>query len=174
MKPPSSALIRNGLGFIKTIRSCGYHVSMPVLSQTSEYALQATVVLARQSDMVEVGVLAEALGVPKNYLSKTLSQLARSGVLESVRGKHGGFRLARPADEIPLLAVVEPFERFTETRRCLMGRPLCSEEDACAAHESWRAIGGKIVRFFRQTTVGDLARGRSRWPNSTELGGEKG
>jgi len=164
----------NKLAFTKTIRPCGYDIPMSLLSQTSEYALQATVVLARQSEMVEVGILANALGVPKNYLSKTMSQLVRAGVLESVRGKHGGFRLARPADQIPLLAVVEPFERFTETGRCLMGRPYCSEEDACAAHESWRAIGGKIVRFFRDTTVGDLARGRAKWPNSAALGVGKG
>jgi Rrf2 family protein len=147
---------------------------MAVLSQTSEYALQATVVLARAATVVEVGALAEALGVPRNYLSKTLSQLVRVGVLESVRGKHGGFRLARPADEIPILAVVEPFERFTDARRCVMGRRICSEDEACAAHESWKAIAGRILRFFRETTVGDLARGRSRWPNTAARGVVRG
>jgi Rrf2 family protein len=143
---------------------------MAILSQTAEYALQATTLLAQHEPaVVEVGILAEALGVPRNYLSKTLSQLTRDGLLESVRGKRGGFRLARPASQISLFQVVAPFERLGETRRCLLGQPVCSDRNACAAHASWKAIGEKIVRFFRSTTLADLARGHTRWPNRQAL-----
>lgn len=140
---------------------------MAVISQTSEYALRAATVLAeREADgPVDVTLLADALAVPKNYLSKTLSQLSRSGVLTSVRGKNGGFMLARPGREITLYQVVEPFERFETTRRCLLGQSVCSDETACSAHAAWRAIGDRIVHFLRRTTLADLATGRTRWPN---------
>lgn len=144
---------------------------MAVLSQTSEYALRAATLLAQRpgGTPVDVGVLADALQVPKNYLSKTLAQLSRIGVLTSVRGKRGGFRLAKPASEITLFDVVEPFERLGETRRCLLGQTVCSDRDACAAHDAWKAIGTRIVRFFRSTTLAELARGRSRRPKRNAL-----
>jgi Rrf2 family protein len=144
---------------------------MAVLSQTSEYALRATTLLAqRTSDTpVDVALLADALAVPRNYLSKTLSQLARAGVLESVRGKRGGFRLARPPAELTLFDVIEPFERLGDTSRCLLGQPVCSDRTACAAHEAWKKIGSRIIRFFRSTTLAELARGHTRWPNKAAL-----
>jgi len=143
---------------------------MAILSQTAEYALQATTLLAQHDPaVVEVGILAEALGVPRNYLSKTLSHLTRAGLLESVRGKHGGFRLARPASLITLLQVVEPFDRMTASRRCLLGQVVCSDRSACPAHGAWKAISRRMVTFFRRTTLGDLARGHTRWPNRRAL-----
>lgn len=144
---------------------------MPILSQTAEYALRAATLLAQRGDgdPLDVTLLAEALGIPRNYLSKTLSQLARAGVLESVRGKRGGFRLASPAGSISLYDVVEPFERFAETRRCLLGQSVCNDRQPCAAHEAWKTIGDRIVRFFRRTTLEDLARSRTRWPNPAAL-----
>jgi Rrf2 family protein len=53
------------------------------------------------------GAIAEAEGLPERFLVKVLTPLARAGVLESVRGPCGGFRLARPAKGITLLEVVE-------------------------------------------------------------------
>ena len=67
--------------------------------------------------------LAEYHGVPAAYLAKHLQALARAGVLETVKGPRGGYRLARPAADITLLDVVEaidgdePAFRCTEIRR---------------------------------------------------------
>jgi Rrf2 family protein len=144
---------------------------MAILSQTSEYALRAATVLAQHQDSgpVHVAVLADALDVPQNYLSKTLSQLAHVGVLDSVRGKHGGFRLARPGSEVTLFQIVEPFERFEPVRRCLLGQSECNAKAACPAHAAWSALGDQVVRFLRHTTLADLAKGHTRWPNRAAL-----
>ncbi len=165
MKATSEPLRANNLPDVKDILSCCYRI-MAVISQTSEYALRAATVLAEREaeGPVDVALLAKALAVPRNYLSKTLSQLSRSGVLESVRGKNGGFMLARPGREITLYQVVEPFERFDVTRRCLLGQSVCSDRTACSAHAAWRSIGDRIVRFLRRTTLADLATGRTAWP----------
>jgi len=138
-----------------------------MLSQTAEYALRATVWLAEHADgPVRVGDMAHALKVPQNYLSKTMHQLARAGVLTSVRGKHGGFQLARPPGAIRLLEVVEPFEAITNRRTCVLGRSVCSDAAPCRAHERWKEVTRATTAFFSGTTLADLLRAptRSRSP----------
>src|SRR5512134_4174342 len=95
-----------------------------MLSQTAEYALRTVLYLSDHPEraLVRVGELAEALDIPQNYLSKTLHQLARAGVLAASRGKLGGFRLARPAEQISLSEVSSPLCVPTGTRSCLLGR----------------------------------------------------
>lgn len=129
-----------------------------MLSQTAEYALRTVLYLAtRQQDgLVQVGIIAEELNVPRNYLSKTLHLLARAGVLHSSRGKHGGFRLAKSATELTLAEVVAPFNGPTGARTCLLGRSACSDADPCPAHGKWKSVSGEVATFFRETMVSDL------------------
>ena len=129
-----------------------------MLSQTAEYALRTVLYLAaRQGDgLSRVGDIAEELGIPKNYLSKTLHVLARAGVLYSSRGKNGGFRLAQPADKLTLAEVVAPFNGPTGTRICLLGRTACSDSDPCPAHGRWKSVSMEVSTFFRETLVSDL------------------
>ena len=134
-----------------------------MLSQTAEYALRAVLYLAARGEAGAVGVEAMAgeLGIPPSYLSKTCQVLVRHGVLESVRGRSGGFRLAMAPERLQLACVVDPFEDETERRHCLLGRATCSDQHACAAHASWKATSEQIARYFRTTTVADL-QGRGR------------
>lgn len=129
-----------------------------MLSKTAEYALRAVLYLARQPDerLVRATDVAEDLGVPANYLSKTLHTLARDGVLVSERGPHGGFALAIPADEIPLARVVELFDDLGPRQECLLGRPRCRDEDPCVAHSRWKETFDRVTEFFRETMVADL------------------
>ena len=133
---------------------------MPVLTQTAEYALRTVLHLAARHDegLARVSILAAELDIPQNYLSKTLSQLARAGVLSSTRGKRGGFRLARPAARIRLDQVVEPFEEMGR-RHCLLGRSVCSDRTACLAHGAWKGVAEHLATFFRNTTVADILEG---------------
>jgi Rrf2 family protein len=131
-----------------------------MLSQTAEYALRAVLAIAADAKSQPLGArrLARKLGVPQNYLSKTLYQLTRAGILESSRGKLGGFRLARPADRICLLDIVGRFDDLSARQFCIMGRPVCSDQTACAAHERWKVVSERVAGFFRETTVADLVR----------------
>lgn len=103
--------------------------------------------------------IAAALDVPQNCLSKTLHQLARAGVLRSVRGPRGGFHLAVPLAVPParltLARVTEPFDEVGE-RHCLLGRAQCGDRYPCAAHSRWSAVSDSLQAFFRDTTVADL------------------
>ena len=130
-----------------------------MLSQTAEYALRAVVLLAGRApgSTARVGELADALDIPQNYLSKTLHTLTRAGVLVSARGKGGGFALGRPAEDITLLEIVDPFDRLGTRPTCLMGQGECSEAHACAAHHTWKEVSSRVQGFFSQTTLADLA-----------------
>jgi Rrf2 family protein len=79
------------------------------LSQAARYAIQALVFMGqeRNGGVVASSKIADAHGVPEPVLSKTLLTLAAEGLLQSVKGASGGYRLARPLAEISLLDIVE-------------------------------------------------------------------
>lgn len=127
-----------------------------MLTQTAQYALRTVLRLAAAGgERQTVEQLAEALDVPQNYLAKTLHQLARAGVVESARGKHGGFSLGRAPGRITLREVVAPFQELG-VRTCLLGRPTCTDRHACAAHVHWKAVSDQVAGFFTRTTVAEL------------------
>lgn len=130
------------------------------LPQTAEYALRAInyIADADHGGPVRVNDIATALGVPRNYLSKTLHLLTRAGVLQSTRGRHGGFQLARPPARLTLAEVVAPFLPV-EGRACVLGRPSCSDANPCTAHDRWRGVSDQMRTFFRQTSIADLTQG---------------
>lgn len=143
-----------------------------MLSGTAEYALRAVLHLAERgsAEPVRVGEIAEALGAPRNYLSKILHQLVQAGVLQSSRGKHGGFALAKSPERLSLLRVINAFDKIAERRSCLLGRPQCADRVACAVHWRWKDLSEQIATFFRETTVADLLAG-TEIPAGTLAGG---
>jgi Rrf2 family protein len=129
-----------------------------MFSGTAVYALRAVVYLAEHSEErpVRVAEMAANLDVPQNYLAKILNELVHSEILNSTRGKHGGFQLAVRPDGLSLLAVVSPFDRIEQERRCLLGRSECSDHTPCAAHHRWKELGTQLAAFVQETTVADL------------------
>jgi Rrf2 family protein len=137
------------------------------LGQGVEWAVHCCSVLALVPDgsSLPASRLAEYHGIPPAYLAKHLQALARAGIVESVAGRKGGFRLARPAGDISILDIVEAVEgtgpafRCTEIRRRGPARVAASEYRApCAiarvmgrAEDAWRAELAAV-------SVGDLLR----------------
>ena len=132
-----------------------------MLSQTSEHALRAVLYLARQPDdtSVPADVIAEALGAPPKYLAKTLNVLAKQGILRSMRGPTGGFRLAVRADALTLARVVEPFDDSRNSGMCLLGGRPCDARTPCAAHDHWTAIAEQVWAPLQKSTVAELLNG---------------
>ncbi len=104
--------------------------------------------------------LAREVGVPPHYLAKVLATLARAGVLSASRGAKGGYRLARPAEEITLLQILEPIEGRRVRPGCLL-RPdePCSESGACSAHSAWGGVKNAFSTFLESTTLADIRGG---------------
>lgn len=143
-----------------------------MLSQTSEYAIRAVLYLAQDASgaPVKLEQVAQALGAPKNYLSKTLHQLARAGVLLSGRGPSGGFLLAVPPERLTLATVVAPFEpSATLARQCLLDHGVCSDANPCVAHARWKWVALPMRAFFNETTVAQLLEGGATLPSAPAL-----
>lgn len=101
--------------------------------------------------------LARRTGAPANYLGKLLQTLAGAGVLESRKGPGGGFRLARPAEEVTLLDIVEPLTDLGRWDGCILGMPICSDETACTLHHRWGEMRESYLNLLSTTVLADLA-----------------
>lgn len=107
--------------------------------------------------------LAEFHDLPAAYLAKHLQAMARAGIVESTPGRHGGYRLARPADAVTLLDIVEAVEGTEPAFRCTEIR---QQGPAAGSPESYPAPCGIAAAFaradaawrraLRERTVADL------------------
>lgn len=131
-----------------------------MFSRTSEHALRALAGLASSSDdeTVLARILSSSAGVPPSYLSKILGTLTKAGILRASPGRGGGYRLALPAEQIPLVDVVEIFEGVKTRPDCLFesGRE-CSDKNPCGAHESFKELRKVYIEFLESTTIADIA-----------------
>ncbi len=131
-----------------------------MLSQTGQYALRAVVYLAearRKGENVSAARVAERAGLPQNYLSKVLYALVQAGVVDSTRGPHGGFRLVRPASEVTVADVLEPFESI-HRGECMLSRTECPHGARCGSRPRCRTLSAEIDHFLRTTRIADLLR----------------
>jgi Rrf2 family protein len=135
------------------------------LPESTEWVLHATTSLAQlgQGSTASAAQLAEHYGLPVAYLAKQLQALVRAGVLSGATGPRGGFRLARPADQITLLQVIEavdggsPFYTCNEIRQS--GRGAVPPEECrrtcglavqmATAEAAWR-------QSLRAVTIADI------------------
>ena len=114
--------------------------------------------LARNPDRIlQNHEIAGALSVSANHLAKIHQRLVRSGLLVAVRGPAGGFKLAKPANEITLLSVVKAIESDFEPTKCLLGRQECLRS-ACILGELSARINNEVKSYLSHTTAADLAR----------------
>ena len=139
-----------------------------MISRSSQYAIRALTYLAAQAGQGYhlVRTMASELGIPAPFLGKVLQPLVSCGLLASQRGRSGGFRLARPADEIRLLDVVCVLEDVGLERRCFLGQAECTDERACPLHEYWKGAWDDFVRCLTTTSFSDLVRFGATHPES--------
>lgn len=132
-----------------------------MLSQTSEYALRAVLVLAGRYGIGSLSAdeIADATGAPRNYLAKTLNLLVKEGILSSSRGPQGGFSLAISPDKLTLADVIDCFDDERAHSRCLLGNGPCDPANPCAAHEMWKNITATRREPLATTTVTELLLG---------------
>jgi Rrf2 family protein len=129
-----------------------------MVTQTSEHAIRALLYLAQrpEGETVPAERIAQALGAPANYLSKTLNALAKQGLVSSTRGPAGGFRLRVPAGQVTLAEVVETFDDVRPRRMCLLGDRPCDALHPCRAHGAWTRVCASMAAPLGATTLADL------------------
>jgi Rrf2 family protein len=127
-----------------------------VISQTAEYALRAVVFLGGQGGRpATTQRIAAETRVPAGYLAKVLQALGKSGLVDSQRGLHGGYVLARPLDDVTVLDVVNAVDPLKRIDHCPLGRAE-HRGNLCSLHRRLDQGIALIETLFEQTTVGQL------------------
>jgi Rrf2 family protein len=137
-----------------------------MFSTKSEYGVRVMVELARRDsdEPVPLTEIAEHEGLPLAYLEHLVARLRRAGLIDSRRGAHGGYRLARDPAAITMAEVVEALEGSIAPVECISSAPdgstRCAREtDAdhvCTTKILWTRVRSSIVETLEQTTLAEL------------------
>lgn len=127
-----------------------------MFSQTAEYALRAVVSLADSAGQPRTTrQIAKTTQVPLDYLSKVMQSLGRCGLVESQRGKHGGFKLSRPANRLTILDVLNAVDPLPRIRSCPLHLKSHSRQ-LCPLHRRLDDALCSVEKAFADTPISDL------------------
>jgi Rrf2 family nitric oxide-sensitive transcriptional repressor len=133
------------------------------LTVCSDYALRLLMYLAVKDDgLATIAEVAKAYGISKNHLMKVAYQLGLAGYVETVRGRGGGLRLAKPIEAITLGEIV----RHTEPDMALVPcfAPIeanCAIRPCCGLRTALKRAATAFTEVLDEYTLKDLARPRS-------------
>lgn len=126
-----------------------------IFSKKCEYGLQATLYLAALSpdEIIRVDTIAYELNIPKEFVSKILQSLREHGIIESKKGKAGGFTLAKTPDKIKLIDVVEAIDGLGVFNSCVLGFPNCDPDHPCPVHNKWGRLRTDAYKMLSEETI---------------------
>ena len=141
-----------------------------IFTTKAEYGVRLMVELGRQAKAegavaTSLKAIAEAEGLPLAYLERIVALLRKAGLVESTRGAHGGYRLARTPGQITMDDVILALEGAVAPMNCFVddtdtSRVLCSHEAdsgrGCATKLLWMRVQGGVMEKLAQTTLAEL------------------
>jgi Rrf2 family protein len=132
------------------------------ISAKADYAVRAAVELAAASDErpVKAERIATAQDVPLNFLENILGELRHAGIVRSQRGADGGFRLARPADQVTVADVIRAVEGPLASVRGGPPEEATYGGAATALPRVWIAVRANLRAVVEHVTLADIAAGR--------------
>ena len=156
-----------------------------MFSTKAEYGVRVMAHLAKRDDdqPVSLSSIADAEGLPLAYLEHLVQRLRKAELVESRRGAHGGYTLARAAGEISMAEVVAALEGDIAPIECITadadGVLTCAREgvEPCPTKLLWTRVQGSIVRTLNDMTLDDLVqplRKRSREAGGRTFKSERG
>lgn len=131
-----------------------------MLSQKCKYAIRAVLYLSIESNqkkMLKGGKdVSEALKIPLAFTGKILLELARAGIITSVKGPGGGFFLSKENKNIPIIKIIEAMGDISYFTSCGLGLDECSEEHPCPIHDTFKISRDSLLKLFNDKTIGKL------------------
>ena len=139
-----------------------------IFTTKAEYGVRLLIQLGMQgSDQpVSLKAIAEAENLPLAYLERIAARLKKSGLIESTRGAHGGYLLAKPAEEITMDHVVLALEGAIAPMECFIEGASAQEHRVCCSHEGephqcatkllWTRVQMGVIRSLQRTTLAEL------------------
>ena len=131
-----------------------------MFNKETEYAIRALVYIKlqnlknRRPGTIEISKETEA---PQFFTAKILQRLVRSGFIESLKGKGGGFYFDPDKPEIPLIKLITEIEGNRSFSGCGFGLKQCDENNPCPLHEKFSVIRESVFKLVSEETVQSLA-----------------
>jgi Rrf2 family protein len=131
-------------------------------SQTGEYALRAMAWLVSQESntAVRAADLSDETEIPPDYLLKILRRLVLAGILDSQKGRGGGFSLRRRPEEILFKEILAAVDGYPSADRCSFGWGTCNLSDPCPLHGAWSEMVEAFSNWASKTTLADVRDGQ--------------
>jgi Rrf2 family transcriptional regulator, cysteine metabolism repressor len=139
-----------------------------IFTTKAEYGVRFLVELGRhatEGTPLSLKAIAESEGLPLAYLERIVALLKKAELVESTRGAHGGYRLAKAPEDIRMDTVVLALEGGVAPMSCFVddipdsGKVLCSHHDdgeLCATKLLWMRVQGGVVEALHRTTLAEL------------------
>lgn len=129
-----------------------------MFSSKGLYALRAMADLAMHEGWVSLGDVAKRQNISRKYLEQVIAHMHKAGYVESLRGKHGGYRLVRPAEEYTLGEILRATEGSLAPVQCLTcgQEQLCPQITTCPSAGIWKDLGKVTSAFLDSKTLKDL------------------
>jgi len=134
-----------------------------VLSRKSKYGLKALLALAREAghDPVPIAELADRDAIPKKFLEAILLELKRHGVVQSQKGKGGGYFLRRPPAEITFGEVIRVLDGPLANVPCVsqtayMRCAECLDEQTCGVRLAMKEVRDATAQILDHTSLADV------------------
>lgn len=129
------------------------------LSKLTDYGTVVLAEMARDPQrLYSAGELATALHLAAPTVSKLLKQFAKAGLVSSQRGAKGGYSLARPAEDITAVHIIDAIEGPVAITQCSMSHSRCGIEAVCGIGHNWQRISLAIRDALKGVTLAQLAR----------------
>lgn len=132
------------------------------LTRQSSYAIRTLIYCAvNEPGLSRVADIAKAHGISELFLFKLIKPLVEGGLIETVRGRRGGLKLGRSADDITLLDTIKLTEESFAMAECFEGGDVsCPLVDACDVNSALREALGAFFEVLDSYTIADLAKKR--------------
>jgi FeS assembly SUF system regulator len=137
------------------------------LSKLADYATVLMTAIAAEPARFHNGhELAARTHVPAPTVAKLLKTLARGGLLESLRGAHGGYRLAKPPEKLSIAEIIRALEGPIAVTECSTHGGGCGIESHCATRANWRLINTVIRQALEAVTLAQMVAPLKRVPEA--------
>jgi Rrf2 family transcriptional regulator, iron-sulfur cluster assembly transcription factor len=144
-----------------------------MFSTSCHYGLQAMLYIAVhgvEGKHIDLRQIAEEQDIPRHFLSKIMQQLVRDGLVISMKGPTGGFRLSKPPEKISLLQIVDAIDGMDVFTQCGMGFKKCNDQKPCPIHHEYKKVRERIEELFRTQTLKKLTEDVRRGDSIVSLG----
>ena len=130
-----------------------------IISRSADYALRALLYLTRfepSSRFVPANEISNEMQTPPFLLSRILQRLVKSGLLHSMKGHHGGFRMHKPPESINVYDVIQIIDGSIVVHDCVVDR--CGMGPCCTLRDAFQGAERALERALRAVTLADLTR----------------